>query len=160
MRAWYIKMKQKFSTSWKASKQPRKQRKYRYNAPLHIRHKFMAATLDKPLREKHKRRSIEVRKGDEVKIMRGKMKGKSGKVSIVETKRTRISIDGIQTTKKDGTKINIWFHPSNVKIMSLNLDDIRRMKKAKVEEEKKTEKKEEKKPESKQGKKQDAHKKK
>ena len=148
-------MKPKFSTSWKASKQPRKQRKYRYNAPLHVKRKFLAATLDKPLREKHKRRSIEVRKGDEIKIMRGKMKGKSGKVSLVETKRTRISVDGIQTTKKDGTKINLWFHPSNVKIMNLNLDDIRRMKKANVEKEK-----EEKKTENKSGEKQDAHKKK
>ena len=148
-------MKPKFSTSWKASKQPRKQRKYRYNAPLHVKRKFLAATLDKPLREKHKRRNIEVRKGDEIKIMRGKMKGKSGKVSLVETKRTRISVDGIQTTKKDGTKINLWFHPSNVKIMNLNLDDIRRMKKANVEKEK-----EEKKTENKSGEKQDAHKKK
>ena len=135
-------MKQKFNTTWKASKQPRKQRKYRYNAPLHVLRKFMAANLDKPLREKYGTRNIEVRKGDEVKIMRGKFKKKTGKVGGVDLSKTRISIDGINRTKKDGTKVNVWFNPSNIKIMTLNLDDVRRMKKTKVEE-KKEEKKEE-----------------
>jgi len=67
-------MKQKFSTTWKASKQPRKQRKYSANAPLHIKRKMLSANLSKPLREKHKIRNIEVRKGDKVIIMRGKFK--------------------------------------------------------------------------------------
>jgi len=34
-------MKKIFSTHWKASKQPRKQRKYRAKAPLHIKRKFL-----------------------------------------------------------------------------------------------------------------------
>ena len=146
-----IKMvKTKFNTSWKASKQPRKQRKYRYNAPLHVLRKFMASMLDKPLREKHGMRNIEVRKGDEVLVMRGKFKKKRGKVNGIDLSRTRINIDGINRTKKDGGKVNVWFNPSNVKIMVLNLDDVRRMKKGKVEEKPEEEKKkEEKKPEEK-----------
>jgi len=42
-------MKQKFSTTWKASKQPRKQRKYSANAPLHIKRKMLSANLSKTL---------------------------------------------------------------------------------------------------------------
>ncbi|MCD6275005.1 MAG: 50S ribosomal protein L24, partial [Candidatus Aenigmarchaeota archaeon] len=51
-------MKQLFSKSWVKSKQPRKQRKYRHNAPKHIRQKFMHANLSKELREKYNRRSL------------------------------------------------------------------------------------------------------
>ena len=141
-------MKTVFNKSWKASKQPRKQRKYRYNAPLHILGKFMAATLSKELRAKYGVRNIEVRKGDEVKVMRGKFTKKTGKVGKVETGRTRIAIDGIQTTKKGGDKIDIWFHPSNVKITKLNLDDPKRMKRNKKAQTAKAAPKEEPKKES------------
>tara|TARA_Y100000310_G_scaffold325414_1_gene388850 strand:- start:639 stop:1145 length:507 start_codon:yes stop_codon:yes gene_type:complete len=134
-------MKSDFSKTWKASKQPRKQRKYVYNAPLHLRYKFMAATLSKDLRKKHGIRNIEVRKGDEVKIMRGKFKKKTGKVGKVDLGGTRISIDGIERTKKDGAKIPVWFNPSKVMIISLDLDDRKRMKRLKKKEEPKQEKK-------------------
>jgi len=122
-------MKQKFSSSWESSKQPRKQVKFRANAPNHIKRKFMAATLDKDLRKKHGRRSVEVRKGDEVKVMRGKYSKKQGKVSIVDVKHTRIQIDGLQRAKNGGEKLVTWFHPSKVKIISLDDSDSRRFKK-------------------------------
>ena len=86
----------------------------------------MAAMLDKELRGKYGMRNIEVRKGDEVKIMRGKFKGKSGKVASVEVKKTRISIDGVQKPKKDGTKILVPLEPTNLMITELNLDDKKR----------------------------------
>ncbi len=62
-------MKKKFSDKWKASKLPRKQRKYLANAPLHIKRKFLSANLSKELRKKHGKRSIPIRKGDTVRIM-------------------------------------------------------------------------------------------
>lgn len=126
-------MKKKFSTSWIGSRQTRKQRKYRINAPLHIKHKFMSAGLDKELRKKYSRRSFPVRKGDTVKIMVGKFKKKIGKISTVNLKRLRIAIEGIQRQKKDGTKINVWFNPSNVQITELNLDDKERKINKKIE---------------------------
>jgi len=126
-------MKSEFSKTWKSSKQPRKQVKFRANAPNHIKRTFMGATLDKPLRTKYGMRNIEVRKGDEVKIMRGKFRGKQGKVGIVDVKHTRIQIDGVQRAKKGGEKVETWFHPSNVKIIVLNTDDRKRMKRSKVE---------------------------
>src|SRR3989344_6071353 len=116
-------MKNKFSTNWLSSKQPRKQRKYLANAPLHLKHKFLSAHLSKDLRKKHNKRAFPVRKGDEVLIMRGSFKKKKAKVSIVDLKRSRLSLENIQRAKKDGTKINVWFHPSSLQIISLNLDD-------------------------------------
>ena len=77
-------MKKEFSTSWIGSKQPRKQRKYRHNAPLHIKSKMMGSHLSKELRKKYGTRSVRIRKGDEVKIMIGKFKGKTGKIGIAQ----------------------------------------------------------------------------
>jgi|SRR3989344_719601 len=121
-------MKQKFSTKWKSSRQKRKQRKYLINAPLHIRHKFLASNLSKELRKKYSRRSFPLRKGDKVKILRGKFKRKEGKISQVDVKTLKVSIEGIQRQKKDGTKINVYFHPSKLQILELNLEDKERIK--------------------------------
>lgn len=130
-------MKSEFNKSWKSSKQPRKQRKFLANAPNHIKRTLLGATLDKPLRAKYGRRSIEVRKGDEVKVMRGKFAKKQGKVGIVDVKNTRIQIDGLQRAgKAGGEKLVTWFHPSNVKIIILNVEDRKRLKGAVVEEKK------------------------
>ena len=124
-------MKSEFNKSWVSSKQPRKQVKFRANAPNHIRRKFMGALLDKPLREKYGMRNVEVRKGDDVKIMRGKFAKKQGKVGIVDVKNTRIQVEGIQRTKQGGEKLETWFHPSNVKIILLDTSDNRRFKSSK-----------------------------
>jgi len=103
----------------------------------------MASLLDKPLREKYGRRSIEVRKGDEVKVMRGKFAKKLGKVGIVDVTHTRIQIDGLQRAKKGGEKLETWFHPSKVKIVNLYEDDSRRLKNLKKKTASKTVKTEE-----------------
>jgi large subunit ribosomal protein L24 len=124
-------MKSEFNKSWNSSKQPRKQRKFLANAPNHIRRKLMGASLDKSLRTKYGMRNIEVRKGDEVKVMRGKFKKKQGKVGKVDVKNCRIQVNGLQREKKGGEKVETWFHPSNVKIIVLNDDDRRRMKRKK-----------------------------
>jgi len=129
-------MKAKFSTAWLSSVQSRKQRKYRHNAPLHIKHKFLSANLSKSLREKYGKRCLPLRKGDEVLVMRGSFKKKKAKISSVELKRSRVALEGIQRTKKDGSKINVYFDPSVLQIQSLNLDDKRRIKSLKTAEEK------------------------
>src|SRR3989344_5243032 len=116
-------MKQHFSTMWNASVQPRKQRKYLANAPIHIRHQILSANLSKELRKKYGKRSFPVRKGDEVKIMVGEFKKKNGKIDLIDIKNYRVTIEGIQRTKKDGTKIKVYFHPSNLQVIELNLDD-------------------------------------
>ena len=120
-------MKQEFSTHWVSSSQPRKQRKYLANAPMHKKHKFLSANLSSSLREKYNKRSLPLRKGDEVLVMRGSFKKKKAKVASVDLKHTRISLENMQRTKKDGTKVNVYFHPSVLQIQTLNLDDKKRL---------------------------------
>jgi len=139
-------MNKKFSQHWKASKQIRKQRKYLANAPLHTKNKFVSSNLSKSLRKSYGIRSLTLRKNDEVKILRGKFDGKSGKINSVDLKKTRVTIEGIQNKKKDGTKINVYFHPSNLQIINIRSEDKKRIKrlgkKGKVEnKESKTEEK-------------------
>ncbi len=120
-------MKNKFSKKWKASKQPRKQRKYRANAFLHIKHKFVSANLSKELRKKYNKRNIPLIKGDQVKIMRGEFKGKINKIEKVNIKKSRVMISNINRTKKDGSKIKVYFDPSNLQLTELNLEDKKRI---------------------------------
>jgi len=119
-------MEQSFSSKWKASKQPAKQRKYRFNAPTHTARKFLAAHLSKDLRKKHGRRSIPVRKGDKVKVVRGQFKGRENKVERVSPKYGKVYITGIERAKKDGSKSLIPLDPTNLLITELNLDDKKR----------------------------------
>ncbi|MBS3100528.1 50S ribosomal protein L24 [Candidatus Woesearchaeota archaeon] len=116
----------KFSGAWKSSRKPRKQRKYRLNAPLHIKQKLVHSHLSKDLRKKYSRRSVSLRKGDKVKIMRGQFKKQEGKVDSISTKDTAVFVSGIEITKKDGTKRLVSFNPSNLMITELNLDDKQR----------------------------------
>lgn len=122
-----FKMK-KWNKCWKASKKPRKQRKYVFNLPLHIRKTLLATLLSKELRKKHNRRNLPVRVGDKVKILRGQFKKKTGKITKVELKDLKIHIEGIENIKKDGSKVPYPVYPSNVMITELNLDDRKRQK--------------------------------
>ena len=119
-------MKKKFSTKWKASKQPRKQRKYAANAPIHIKKKFVGVNLSKELRKKYEKRTISLKKDDVVKILRGKHKGKKGKVLEIKLKQSRVVVEGIQVKKLDGSKVNLKLQPSNLQIVELNLEDKKR----------------------------------
>jgi large subunit ribosomal protein L24 len=120
-------MKKEFSKKWIGSRQTRKQRKYRSNAHLKLRHKMLSANLSKELRKKYGRRNFTLRKGDKVKIMKGEFKGKVGKVDIVDMRNLKASIEGMQKTKKEGTKINVKFYSSNLQIQELNLEDKNRI---------------------------------
>lgn len=132
-------MKQTFSNSWKSSTKPNKQRKYVYNAPSHIRGKLMASPLSKELRKKFSTRSVRIRTGDTVKILRGQFKGKEGKVERVDLGRLRINVEKVEIIKKDGNKVAYPIHPSNVMIIEANTEDKRRFKTSgKADEKKKT----------------------
>jgi len=121
-------MKKKFSINWKGSKQIRKQRKYRHNAPLHVKQKFVHVHLSKELKKKYSRRSLGLRKGDKVKIVRGQFKKHNGNVERVDLKKTRVYVSGVEVTKKDGSKTTYPINPSNLIITELNLDDKMRQK--------------------------------
>lgn len=116
-----------FSSSWKSSKQPRKQRKYRQKAPLHIKHRLLGSHLSVELKKKHNKRSLAVKKEDKVKVMRGQFKGHLGKVDRVDLKNTLVYIRGVDITKKDGTKSFYPIHPSNLMIVELSTGDKKRL---------------------------------
>ena len=130
-------MNKEFSTHWIASKRPGKQRKYRAEAPLHLRKKFVSVNLSKELRKKVGKRNLPVKKDDKVKILRGKYNGKTGKILNVKLKISKVVVEGIQVTKRDGSKANVKLEPSNLQIIEM------------AERKKKSEKKEESKKKSK-----------
>ena len=134
-------MKKHFSTHWKSSSQPRKQRKYLANAPLHLRKKFVSVNLSKELRKKEGKRNIPVIKGDKVKIFSGKFKGKTGKVLSVNLKTSKIIVENIQVKKQDGSKANIKLQPSNLQIIELSDTRKKKVEKAKNEKPKEEQKK-------------------
>lgn len=110
------------------SKQPRKQRKLLHTAPLHVRHKLMGVMLSKELKEQYGKRSIPVKKGDTVKVMRGDFKDHEGKVEKVDLKNYRVQIEGVSVQKPDGNQIYHSVHPSKLMIVEIELDDEERNK--------------------------------
>ena len=119
----------KFSTGWNRSVQPRKQRKYRYEAPLHLRQKFMHVHLSPELRVKYGKRNLQIKKGDKIKVLRGQFKKRDGKVEKVNLNAEKIFVTGIEVIKKDGTKILFPLTPSNLMITDLELGDKKRKQK-------------------------------
>lgn len=119
-------MKSRWFSGWLRSKQPRKQRKYTYNAPLHKRRKLMSAHLSSELKKKHGRNSFPVRKGDRVKILRGQYKGTIAEIEKVDLKKYRIFVKGVEHKKTEGRTSYYPIHPSNVTILTLKLDDSKR----------------------------------
>jgi large subunit ribosomal protein L24 len=102
---------------------PTKQRKMLFQAPAHVRHRIFAAHLSPELRASHGVKTLPVRSGDSVRIMRGDHKGFEGKVTRVNVKDYRIYVEGLTREKVDGTTIFVPVHPSKVMITRLNLDD-------------------------------------
>ena len=69
-----------------------------------------------------------MRKGDEVEVMRGKFRKKTGKIFRVDLKKYKVYIEGITRKRTDGTERIVPFHASNLRIMNLNLEDKMRKK--------------------------------
>ena len=124
-------MKKLWSRFWKSSGQTRKQRKYNHNAPLHVKHRQMSASLSKELRKEHVVRSVPLRKGDTVKMISGSFKGQSGKVIKISLAKKAAYIEGAEVSRVDGSKALYPVHPSNVRITKLDLTDKKRAEKIK-----------------------------
>ena len=105
------------------SHQPRKSRKHRYNAPRHQVRKMLSVHLSHDLIAKYDLRSLPVRKGDTVKVIRGGSKGLSGKIAGVSLKKMKVSVEGATVQKADGKQIEKWIDPSNLSLTKLDLSD-------------------------------------
>ncbi len=115
-----------FSKTWNSSVKARKQRKFRFNAPLHIRQKFMHVHLSKELRTKYGVRNAQVHKGDKVRIMRGQFHKREAVVERVSLHFCKVYLTGVDVVKRDGSKVQVALEPSNLLAVELDLKDKRR----------------------------------
>ena len=108
--------------------QPRKQRKALYNAPAHARGKHLSASLSKDLKESTGKRSLPLRTGDKVRVLRGDFTGHEGEVLSVDYGSYKVTIEEVTLAKPDGTTTFLPVDPSNLMIIDADLKDDRRIK--------------------------------
>jgi large subunit ribosomal protein L24 len=102
---------------------PSTSRRRRYNAPNNIKRKFISASLSPSLRAEHGTRSIPVIVDDTVRITKGDRRLAEGRVLRVDTKKSRIYIEGVTRTRMDGSTVQIPIKAENTMIIRLNLND-------------------------------------
>ena len=90
---------------------------------LHKNHKKLSAHLSKELRTQIKRRSLPVRKGDTVVILRGEHKKKEDKIFKVDLKGERVYLEALRGRKVSGEEIRIPFNTSNLLLKELSAED-------------------------------------
>ena len=105
---------------------PGKNRKRRFNAPNHVRRKFLSAPLSPALKAEYGARSIPIRRDDTVTITKGDRKLTEGKVIRVDSERSKIYIEGVTRNRMDGSMVQIPIRPENVMITRLELGDDKR----------------------------------
>lgn len=107
------------------SSKARKQRLFRFTAPMHSKQHFLHAHLDKALKAKLniKKRAVQISKGDTVKVMAGGKRGTTGKVTRVNLRTGRIYLDSLMKKNARGKEFGVSISVSNVYITDLNLSD-------------------------------------
>jgi large subunit ribosomal protein L24 len=109
-----------------SSKSPRKQRRRIRKGPIHSHKNLLKCRLDEFLQEEYGIRSLVLRKGDLVRIMRGQFRDTEGKVVGVDYGKVRVYLENATTTKADGKEVQVPIHPSNLMLVKLELDDDRK----------------------------------
>ncbi len=131
------------------SKNPGKQRRTSNKAALHVQRKRLRARLLTDDPELQAIRTVTVRVGDEVEVVRGdfgnpnsvkpdssgkrlgQSRGRAGikaKVASVDTERGMVFVDGITSSTADGKEEGIPIRPSNLVVTSLFEGDPLRIK--------------------------------
>ncbi|MFH1520664.1 MAG: 50S ribosomal protein L24 [Candidatus Micrarchaeota archaeon] len=97
------------------------ERKRYYKEKLHRKKNRLHVHLSKQLRGKLtvKKRSLLIRKGDTVKIMRGPEKGKEAKVGEVSVVKRLVFLEGITAKTAKGKEVKLAIQPSNLLLVSL-----------------------------------------
>jgi large subunit ribosomal protein L24 len=108
------------------TKKPSTSRRNRYNAPNHIKRKYISAPLSPSLRAEYGTRTLPVIVDDTVTITKGDRKLAEGKILRVDTSTSRVYIEGITRTRTDGSTLQIPIRAENVMITRLNMSDPRR----------------------------------
>ena len=120
------------------SRKPGKQRKAQANAPIHVKRKRVRARLqlDKPDERLAGLRSVTIRVGDTVRVVRGdfahggkRVGGKrnadplSGSVIKIDSENGRLFIEGAKASKSDNKEEAIPVHASNVVVVKIDETD-------------------------------------
>lgn len=109
-----------------SSKSPRKQRQKVRSAVHHEKKNLLKCRLDEFLQEEYGLRSLVVKKGDLVRIMRGQFRDTESKVTKVSYRKRVVYLDSTTITKSDGKEAIVPIHPSNLMLVKLELDDERK----------------------------------
>ena len=105
------------------TRQPRKQRNQKRDAPLHEKQKQVRATLTADLREEYGQRNVRVNAGDTVEVLRGDHAGEEGEVLKVDLRDEVIHVEEVTVEKTDGEEVPRPLDASNVRVTDLNLED-------------------------------------
>jgi len=107
---------------------PDTERKRFYTAANHQKTRRMHVHISKELRGKlrRKRRSLLVRKGDRVRLMRGLGKGTSAKVARVSHNKMKVYAEGVTVRTAKGREIMRALQPSNLLLIELEQTKERR----------------------------------
>ncbi len=97
-----------------------------FKSPIHVHKRFLKCRLDDVLREEYGVRSLGLKKGDLVRIMRGQFRDTEAKVTRVDYANARVHLDSASTTKSDGKEASIPIHASNLMLVKLELNDERK----------------------------------
>jgi large subunit ribosomal protein L24 len=114
------------------SVQARKQRRAAFAASSFARHRQMTVCLSRELRTRYKRRALPVRKGDTVRIISGSFEGREERVSKVDMRSLRVTLDNVTTKKVDQKLKPLPIRSSHLILTRLNLADPWRRKVLKV----------------------------
>ena len=98
-------------------------RKQQKNASIQIRRRYISAPLSPNLKTQYGARTMPVIEDDTVAITKGDRKLTEGKVLRVNTKSSRVYVEGVTRTRLDGSTVQIPIRAENVMITKLNLDD-------------------------------------
>ena len=84
--------------------------------------------LSKELRADLGKRTLPIRSGDKVRVLRGDFKGHEGEVLSVDYNSYKVTVEEVTLSKPDGTATFLPVDPSNLVIIDANLKDDRRIK--------------------------------
>ena len=93
------------------SSQARKTRKHFFNATKEEKHIAMSAPLNKELQKQYGIKRLPIRRDDEVEIVRGQMKSRSGRVTAVKLSTMRINVETATKQKMSNETVFIPIHP-------------------------------------------------
>ena len=105
------------------STQPRKQRRAGFNASSFARHRQVSVSLSRELRGRYKRRALPLRKGDTVRIISGSFKGREERVSKVDLRALRVTLDNVTIKKVDQKLKPLPIVANHLILTRLNLAD-------------------------------------